>query len=165
MASEKKKRKEKNYLCGIGEILCIIGGKYYETLHSTYAQSTGFYKLNNKSFFKKKIFLNKIVNNKKNLIGNIIFKNEKKFIYGGYGDLQAAVAGTKIQNNEILINMGTGSQIILKNLNNNYNIFEKRNYFNRYLDCKTHIPSGRSLNLISDKINKIYKKKLFLENY
>ena len=166
MAFRKKNKKEKNYLCGIGEILCVLGGKYYGTLHSTYAQSTGFYKLNNTSFLNNKIFLNKIVKSKKNLIGTIIFKNEKKFIFGGYGDLQAAFAGSNVKNNEILINMGTGSQIILKKISKNCNIFEKRNYFNRYLDCKTHIPSGRSLNLISDKINKIYKKKkLFLENY
>ena len=65
-------------MCGIGEILCIIGGKYNETLHSTYAQSTGFYKINNDSFFYKKIFSNKIVKGKKNIIGTIFFKNEKK---------------------------------------------------------------------------------------
>ncbi len=157
--SEKKNKKEKNYLCGIGEILCVLGGKYYGTLHSTYAQSTGFYKLNNTSFLNNKIFLNKIVKSKKNLIGNIIFKNEKKFIFGGYGDLQAAFAGSNVKNNEILINMGTGSQIILKKISKNYNIFEKRNYFNKNLNCKTHIPSGRSLELIADKINKIYKKQ------
>ena len=157
--SDKSNKKGRNYLCGIGEILCIIGGKYYETLHSTYAQSTGFYKLNNNSFFNKKIFSNKIVETKKNLIGTVIFKNMKKYIYGGYGDLQAAFTGSNIKSNEVLINMGTGSQIILKN-NTKHNIyFEKRNYFNKILYCKTHIPSGRSLNLIAEKINKIYRKK------
>ena len=157
--SDKSNKKGINYLCGIGEILCIIGGKYYETLHSTYAQSTGFYKLNNNSFFNKKIFSNKIVETKKNLIGTVIFKNMKKYIYGGYGDLQAAFTGSNIKSNEVLINMGTGSQIILKN-NTKHNIyFEKRNYFNKILYCKTHIPSGRSLNLIAEKINKIYRKK------
>ena len=157
--ADKSNKKGRNYLCGIGEILCIIGGKYYETLHSTYAQSTGFYKLNNNSFFNKKIFSNKIVETKKNLIGTVIFKNMKKYIYGGYGDLQAAFTGSNIKSNEVLINMGTGSQIILKN-NTKHNIyFEKRNYFNKILYCKTHIPSGRSLNLIAEKINKIYRKK------
>ena len=157
--SDKNNKNGRNYLCGIGEILCIIGGKYYETLHSTYAQSTGFYKLNNNSFFNKEIFSNKIVETKKNLIGTVIFKNMKKYIYGGYGDLQAAFTGSNIKSNEVLINMGTGSQIILKN-NTKHNIyFEKRNYFNKILYCKTHIPSGRSLNLIAEKINKIYRKK------
>ena len=157
--SHQNNKSDKNFLCGIGEILCIIGGKYNGTLHSTYAQSTGFYKINNDSFFNKKIFSNKIVKTKKNLIGTILFKNEKKNIYGGYGDLQAAFTGTKIKNNEILINMGTGSQIILKNNTLNLNSFEKRNYFNNELNCKTHIPSGRSLDLIADKINKIYHKQ------
>ena len=157
--SNKNNKNNKNILCGIAEILCIIGGKYNETLHSTYAQSTGFYKINNDSFFYKKIFSNKIVKGKKNFIGSIFFKNEKKNIYGGYGDLQAALTGTKVKDNEILINMGTGSQIILKNNVINFKSFEKRNYFNNQLICKTHIPSGRSLNLIADKINKIYHKQ------
>lgn len=155
--SDKLNQNERSHLCGIGEILCVIGGKYYETLHSTYAQSTGFYKLNNTNFFKKKIFSNKIIKNKRNLIGKIIFKKEKKNIYGGYGDLQAAFTGANIKNNEILINMGTGSQIILKSNSKNYKLFEKRNYFNKELNCITHIPSGRSLNLIAEKINKIFK--------
>ena len=60
--------------------------------------------------------------------------------------------------------MGTGSQIILNN-NNKYNKFEKRNYFNNNLNCITHIPSGRSLNLISNKIDKTYKKKNYLWNF
>ncbi len=157
--TDKYNKNEKNYLCGIGEILCVIGGKYYETLHSTYAQSTGFYTLSNNSFFNKEIFPNKIIKSKKNLIGTIIFKNEKIYIYGGYGDLQAAFAGTNIKNNEVLINMGTGSQIILKNKIKNYKLFERRNYFNTDLNCKTHIPSGRSLNLIAEKINRIFKKQ------
>ena len=55
--------------------------------------------------------------------------------------------------------MGTGSQIILKSNTINFKSFEKRNYFNNELNCKTHIPSGRSLNLIADKINKIYHKQ------
>lgn len=152
------------YLCGIAEILCIKGGKYFGNLHSTYAQSTGFYQLNNKFFLNKEKFLNKIINTKKNLIGKIKFNNEEKYLYGGYGDLQAAFMGSNLKNKELLINMGTGSQIILMN-NNNYNKFEKRNYFNDNLNCITHIPSGRSLNLISNKMDKIYKKKNYLWSF
>ena len=69
----------------------------------------------------------------------------KKYLYGGYGDLQTAFIGSKLKK-QLLINMGTGSQIILKN-KIKYNIFEKRNYFNDTLNCVTHIPSDRSLNL------------------
>ncbi len=154
---------KQEYLCGIGEILCIKGGEYFGNLHSTYAQSTGFYKLNNKNFLNKKKFLNKIVNSKKNLIGTINFNKEEKNLYGGYGDLQAAFMGSKLKNNQLLINMGTGSQIILKD-KIKYNNFEKRVYFRNNLNCITHIPSGRSLSLISKKIDKLYKKKNYLWN-
>ena len=72
--------------------------------------------------------------------------------------------GSKLKKKQLLINMGTGSQIILKN-KIKYSIFEKRNYFNDTLNCVTHIPSGRSLNLISNKIDKCFKKeKLFMES-
>jgi len=154
---------KQEYLCGIAEILCIKGGEYFGNLHSSYAQSTGFYQLNNKSFLNKKKFLNKVVDNKKNLIGKINFNNEEKYLYGGYGDLQVACMGSNIRNKQLLINMGTGSQIILNNKINHYS-FEKRNYFNKSLNCITHIPSGRSLNLISNKIDKFYNKKNYLWN-
>ena len=152
---------EHKYLCGIAEILCVKGGKYFGNLHSTYAQSTGFYQLNKKFYLNEKKFLNKIIDTKKNLVGKINFNNEEKYLYGGYGDLQTAFLGSKIKNRELLINMGTGSQIILNN-QNKYSNFEKRNYFNTNLNCITHIPSGRSLNFISNKIDKFYKKKNFL---
>ena len=158
---KKNHKIKQEYLCGIGEILCIKGGEYFGNLHSTYAQSTGFYQLNNKYFLNKKKFLNKLNNTKKNFIGTIIFNNEKKYLYGGYGDLQTAFIGSKLKKKQLLINMGTGSQIILKN-EIKYSIFEKRNYFNDTLNCVTHIPSGRSLNLISNKIDKFYKKKNYL---
>ena len=60
--------------------------------------------------------------------------------------------------NEILINMGTGSQIILKN-SKKIKSFEKRNYFNEIINCKTHIPSGRSLNIVAEKIDELLNKK------
>ena len=155
----KKNSIKKNFtLCGIGEILCVIGGKYSGNLHSTYAQSTGFFKLNNKYFLNEKVFLNNISSNKKNLIGTVLFKGKTKYISGGYGDLQTALYGSKIKKNEILINMGTGSQIILKN-SKKVKHFEKRNYFNEIISCKTHIPSGRSLNIIAEKIDKLTNKK------
>ncbi len=156
--SKNNSTKKNLTMCGIGEILCVLGGKYYGNLHSTYAQSTGFFKLNNKNFLKEKIFLNNISSNKKNLIGTFLFKGKTKYISGGYGDLQTALYGSKIKKNEILINMGTGSQIILKN-SKKIKSFEKRNYFNEIINCKTHIPSGRSLNIVAEKIDKLLNKK------
>ena len=148
-------------MCGVGEIICVLGGKYNGNLHSSYAQSTGFYKFNNKIYLhKKNNFLNKVTNNKKNLIGSVKFNGKNILLHGGYGDLQVAFLGSNLKNNEILFNMGTGSQIVKKNkTRTTLSYFEVRNYFGEILNCITHIPSGRSLNVISIAIDKKFGKK------
>ena len=69
-------------------------------------------------------------------------------IYTGVGDFQCAVLGAGNTENTIGINLGTGSQIavIRDKVVNNKNT-ESRPFFNeKYLECITHIPSGRALN-------------------
>ncbi len=157
--SEQKKTKL-NYLCGVAESLCIFGGKYNGNLHNTYSQSTGFYDLKNNFFFKN-FFKNKICSNLKTNLGYTLFENKKIYVFGGYGDLQCATLGSNIKNNNLLMNLGTGSQIIskIKSKIKNNNI-EKRIFFNNsILYCVTHIPSGRMLNYFSNLIDKICNKK------
>jgi hypothetical protein len=159
--SGKKKDSKNKFLCGVGEIICVLGGKYNGNLHSSYAQSTGFYKLNNQIYLtQKNNFLNKVRNDKKNLIGKIKYNKKIISLHGGYGDLQVAFLGSNLKKNEILINMGTGSQIIKKNkIRTTLNYFEERNYFGEILNCITHIPSGRSLDVIAKAIDKKLGKK------
>ena len=150
------------YLCGVAESLCIFGGKYNGNIHNTYSQSTGFYDLKNKFFFKN-FFKNKIRSNLKTHLGYILFENKKIDVLGGYGDLQCAALGSNIKNNSLLLNLGTGSQIISKRKPKikNSNV-EKRIFFNNsILYCVTHIPSGRMLNYFSNLIDKICNKKNF----
>jgi sugar (pentulose or hexulose) kinase len=65
----------------------------------------------------------------------------------GFGDLQAAFLGSNLAQNEILINIGTGSQIISNSRNNSTFGLEERPFFNNEkLKCVTHIPAGRFLN-------------------
>jgi len=157
--SEQKKTKL-NYLCGVAESLCIFGGKYNGNMHDTYSQSTGFYDLKNNFFFKN-FFKNKICSNLKTNLGYILFENKKIYVFGGYGDLQCATLGSNIKNNSLLLNLGTGSQIIskIKPKIKNTDI-EKRIFFNNsILYCVTHIPSGRMLNYFSNLIDKICNKK------
>ena len=157
--SEQKKTKL-NYLCGVAESLCIFGGKYNGNMHDTYSQSTGFYDLKNNFFFKN-FFKNKICSNLKTNLGYILFENKKIYVFGGYGDLQCATLGSNIKNNSLLLNLGTGSQIIskIKPKIKNTDI-EKRIFFNNsILYCVTHIPSGRMLNYFSNIIDQICNKK------
>ena len=155
-----------NLICGVAESLCVFGGKYNYNLHSTYAQSTGFFDLKNKFFFKK-FFRNKVYNKNELELGFVLFKGIKIKILGGYGDLQCATLGSNLKKNFLLLNLGTGSQIIskIKSKKISTNI-EKRIFFeNKTLYCFTHIPSGRMLNFFSKKIDSKFKTKNYFWNY
>lgn len=155
-----------NLICGVAESLCVFGGEYNNNLHSTYAQSTGFFDLKNKFFFKK-FFRNKVYNKNKLVLGFILYKGSKIKILGGYGDLQCAVLGSDLKKKILLINLGTGSQIISKIKSKKINTsVEKRIFFeNKILYCITHIPSGRILNFISRNIDLKFKTRNYFWNY
>jgi sugar (pentulose or hexulose) kinase len=76
-------------------------------------------------------------------------------IFGGIGDLQAAVLGSGL-NQHAVINLGTGSQVICKD---NREGFEVRPYLNNYIRVITHIPCGRALNLFAGFISNFSSDK------
>jgi sugar (pentulose or hexulose) kinase len=81
-------------------------------------------------------------------------------IYGGIGDLQAAVLGVDIDDCAI-INLGTGSQVICKERQQK---FESRPYLDKHIQVITHIPSGRALNVFADFFDSISNSKNFFWN-
>jgi hypothetical protein len=87
-------------------------------------------------------------------------------VYSGIGDFQASLSS--IKNNELYINMATGSQISI--LTNNIEISENklinyRPFFeNKYLKCITHIPSGRFLNNFLDLFPDLFTYNLTIED-
>jgi hypothetical protein len=130
--------------------------------HSTMACGTGFYDIFNKKYidtyiqyFKDKYNIELIfdtVIHKLDISGNINFNNKKIIVYTGIGDFQASLYGCGLDNNSLIINMATGSQIakiVNVNINDVYlSQYSYRPYFNdTYLQCFTHIPSGRFLNI------------------
>ena len=67
------------------------------------------------------------------------------------GDLQASVYSFNLKQNPLIINLATGSQII--SIENNFlpcKGISFRPYFDQYLKCITHIPSGRFLNIYAN---------------
>ena len=136
--------------------------------HSTMACGTGFYDIFNKKYidtyieyFKDKynieLIFDKIID-KLDISGNLFFNNKKIPVYTGIGDFQASLYGCGLDNNSLIINMATGSQIakiVNVNINDVYykdinylSQYSFRPYFNdTYLQCFTHIPSGRFLNI------------------
>ena len=72
-------------------------------------------------------------------------------IYGGIGDLQASILGTSyLKEKTFLINMGTGSQIILPYKNPD---LEQRILQNDIISVITHIPSKRIIDMFTKIID------------
>jgi len=146
------------FLGGVAEAICFFGGEYNKKLSISYAHSTGFYDLNG-NFFLKKFFKNSISKDQKTYIGFINFNKKKIKVYCGIGDLQASVLGSELKNNDILINMGTGSQIITRNqLLCKKNVEIRPLHKNITLYCITHIPSGKAISFFCNQIS-LHKNK------
>ena len=150
----------KNYkfFGGVAEAICFFGGYYNNKSSLSYAHSTGFYNLKG-FFFNKKFFDNYISEISKTYLGFINYKRKKIKVFCGIGDLQACVLGSKLKKSDVLINMGTGSQIVTIN-----KLYCKKNIEKRPLNkqtilyCKTHIPSGKAILFFCKQIS-YHKKK------
>ncbi|MDE0040940.1 MAG: FGGY family carbohydrate kinase, partial [Candidatus Poribacteria bacterium] len=76
--------------------------------------------------------------------------------YPSIGDHQCALAGTRLRRNELSINVSTGSQIGLLADGYQPGEYQVRPYFDRqYLKTLTHLPAGRSLNVLVDLLSEI----------
>jgi len=70
-------------------------------------------------------------------------------IYAPIGDQQAAVRGVSLAENELSINIGTGSQVSVLSDTFRTGSFKVRPYFDGlYLETVTHLPAGRALNVL-----------------
>ena len=160
-----KELKGINEVFGISEFICKKLGKFNNVLHSTYAQSLGLYILKNRKLIINKE-LSSINKNIKinygyfNNIGTITYKKKTISIYGGFGDLQCSNKLMAMRKNRLILNLSTGSQLIFK-YKSKKNDLDYRISFNKGLySCITHIPSGRYLIYLAEKL-KIPKKKFF----
>ena len=78
--------------------------------------------------------------------------------YPSVGDHQCALAGTRLRRNELSINVSTGSQIGLLADGYQPGDYQVRPYFDRqYLKALTHLPAGRSLNVLIDLLSEFLK--------
>ena len=76
--------------------------------------------------------------------------------YPSVGDHQCALAGTRLRQNELSINVSTGSQISLLADDYQPGEYQFRPYFDQqYLKTLTHLPAGRSLSVLVDLLSEI----------
>jgi hypothetical protein len=142
----------------IPDSICRLMGESYHKVHASLAHASGLYTKDNeqlRDFGLPKLNCPIASDEDDVCIGVIKFQNRTIPCYGGYGDLQVSVMGVQPEKDQWIINLGTGSQIIsLASVNNNK--FEKRAYFNQKLiDCITHIPAGRALNIFANLFSEI----------
>jgi len=71
--------------------------------------------------------------------------------YPVVGDQQAALRGVELAEGELSLNISTGSQISMLSRELALGDYQTRKYFGgRYLNTITHLPAGRSLNVLVD---------------
>lgn len=76
--------------------------------------------------------------------------------YGAYGDQQCALAGAGLQPGELSINVSTGSQVSRRTRTLSRGSFQSRAYFfGDQLQSITHLPAGRSLNVLVDLVTEV----------
>ncbi len=156
---QQKLLKNNTEILFIPQIICNNLGKSYGCVHPTLGQSSGLY-LKNKDInkiLKTDIKLPKPTQDDFPLLGEICVNGKILPVWGGYGDLQAALYC--IKKNTWNINLGTGSQLVYSS-NQELDGFEERAFFdNQNIQCISHLPAGRSLNLFADLLRNIRDEK------
>ncbi len=147
---EKQYRKPIKILT-LPEMLANVDGKTENIVHNSMIASTGFYDINKEALSEEILDLiqHDISFNRCTSDVQIAGYYEDIPIYTGVGDLQAAIRGVDTGDNDaILINVGTGSQVsTISDTKKRPPGIEYRPYLGkRHLHTITHIPAGRALN-------------------
>lgn len=141
--------------------------------HKTLSQSFGFHSIDNNKVsseildtFNTNIKFNESLDNI-DVVSKIKINDSDISFLAPIGDLQSATYGilNNLKNN-ILVNLGTGSQVIsLKDNNQTQNSFlESRSFFEDYmLDVKSHYPCGRAIEIYIEALNDLYDKNYWDE--
>ena len=130
--------------------ICRLLGHSNNTVHASLAHASGLFTRDNEplaSFGLDEFHWPRASSDDLEKIGHVTFDGRNIPCFGGYGDLQASVAGIQPDKQDWIINLGTGSQII-SFIEPALDAFELRQYFqNLSAHCVTHIPAGRALNV------------------
>lgn len=77
-------------------------------------------------------------------------------VFGSYGDQQCALRGAGLRPDELSLNISTGSQVSRRTTSLQPGQYQSRKYFfGDILDTVTHLPAGRSLNVLVDLLTEV----------
>ncbi|MDG0996274.1 MAG: FGGY family carbohydrate kinase [Gammaproteobacteria bacterium] len=147
----------------LADWLLLRGGEAEPAIHASLAAGTGFYSIEEQKWSAElfssisidieTIVLPKVVNTGK-AIGTIKICNRDLQIFGGVGDMQAAAHGIGFPlKSELLLNLGTGSQVLAADKTYADSLELRLSVNNDLFTAITHIPSGRALNVYADFID------------
>ena len=162
-------------LISLPEVVLMKLGVKNPMVHSTMFAGTGFYNIGDKTVSDDLLKFHSLITGKKLLFNELedsckafetIIAGKPILISIGYGDHQCAVLGSMNDSESISVNLGTGSQVskIINSLDgiNFSEEFQYRPFFNnKSLLCKTHIPSGRSINVFVNFLSSLSTRNVW----
>jgi sugar (pentulose or hexulose) kinase len=148
----------------LADWLLVRGGERLPRCHPTLAAGTGLYSLNERDWSPalmrlagidpNMLFMSAILAESTLPVGTIRLHDRPIRVWGGLGDLQAAAHGAGFpQTSSILINLGTGSQVMALTPVKTENIEVRPCAQGELAHAITHIPSGRALNTYASFID------------
>lgn len=89
-------------------------------------------------------------------IGAFSLRGRTLEVFGSFGDQQCALRGAGLRPEELSLNISTGSQVSRRTPVFVPGRYQTRRYFDGdYLDTITHLPAGRSLNVLVDLLTEL----------
>jgi sugar (pentulose or hexulose) kinase len=135
----------------ISQVVAFLSGDPNPIMHPTDAASSGFYDIFENAWIsdltnlvRDKFYFPEVASEVKTIAYSAEFNLE---VYCGVGDQQASLLGAGIEENNVVINIGTGGQVArLRDSNTTREGISVRPYFgNKLIETITHLPAGRSL--------------------
>jgi sugar (pentulose or hexulose) kinase len=143
----------------LSDWLLLRAGETAPETHATLAAGTGLYSLELRTWFpglltdleperaRLRFFP---VNDLSRPLGQVQLAGRALQIWGGIGDMQAAAhGGTFPRASSILINLGTGSQVMVLPVKEQPGVDRRLSPMGQLFQAVTHIPSGRALNVFA----------------
>lgn len=89
-------------------------------------------------------------------IGQFSLRGQTLEVFGSFGDQQCALRGAGLRPEELSLNISTGSQVSRRTQTFSPGRYQTRRYFDgEFLDTITHLPAGRSLNVLVDLLTEL----------
>lgn len=143
----------------LSDWLLLRAGEAAPETHVTLAAGTGLYSLESRTWFPGVLpDLEPVrthlrffpVNDLSGPLGQVQFASRALQVWGGIGDMQAAAHGGNFPDaSSILINLGTGSQVMVLPIRDQHGVDRRLSAMGQLFHAVTHIPSGRALNVFA----------------